>query len=532
DYSFTYTLAANGDCDGDTAVFTIEVFEQPDAGDNGDDKFCFGDLSKSSVNLIDVLEGSPDNGGSWIETSIVSSGLTIGNGINLDFTEVVSGVYTFKYTVNPIGENSNCEPDFAIVTITIDVVPLVPEIQIKQADCFVDTGSITITSSMDGLTFLLVRIDGDALLVIENYENLEEGDYELTAENEAGCISDVREFSIEGPRDTPITPIVDKIDPDCETLQGTIIVTSRTIGLRFAILLTSEVPSEIASIPDSEFMTYTEGGFEGYAPGDYTVVAKSNDGCLSGLTAVSLIEPICEEFEGCTLGYWKNHTDRWGCYSTCTLYSAVFGIGEDHYVPEELQGKTLLQVLNLGGGGVYNMGRQSVAALLNICHGDVNYEILTEAELVLYVQDSFDNAGAAGSYLDELNNAGCTLGGSRATTAPSEGCDVPEDSKPGKGKPAKNNRISETGNFKASPVPFNERLTIQYDFEYTSSKIEIQVYDLTGRLLRTYKDKKVTKGDTKELDIDFALKANQVYIVRMITDREVISKNIISSTKK
>jgi len=55
----------------------------------------------------------------------------------------------------------------------------------------------------------------------------------------------------------------------------------------------------------------------------------------------------------------------------------------------------------------------------------------------------------------------------------------------------------EKRNFKASPVLFNE-LTIQYDFEYTSNKVQIQIYDLNGRLLITYSAKKVTRGDVKE----------------------------------
>ncbi|WP_345010361.1 T9SS type A sorting domain-containing protein, partial [Christiangramia aestuarii] len=112
-------------------------------------------------------------------------------------------------------------------------------------------------------------------------------------------------------------------------------------------------------------------------------------------------------------------------------------------------------------------------------------------------------------------------------------CDESETASSGNGNGnGKNNKAAEAGNFKASPVPFNNRLTLQYDFDYTSNKVEIQVYDLSGRLLRTYADKKVTKGDTKELAIDFALKANQVYIIRMVTDREVITKNVVSSNRK
>ncbi len=534
-YTFKYTISpadSNSTCPDDDATVTITIDNDAYAGVDGSDRFCEGDQTKNSVTLFSLLTDSPDAGGSWAETSAVSSGLTVGTGENLDFTGVSSGVYTFKYTVGPGDDSSTCPSDDSMVTITIDTVPAKPEIELKQADCFAETGSIKITSSTEGLDFLLIRIEGDALIIIEDYENLEEGDYELTAENEAGCVSDALQFSIAGPRDVPLTPIADKIDPDCETLQGTIIITSRIIGLRFAVIPSSEFPSDISLVPDSNFMEYVDGGFTGYGPGDYTVAAKSLDGCLSGITTVNLIEPICEEFEGCTLGYWKNHTDRWACYSTCTLYSDVFGIGEDHYVPEELQGKTLLEVLNLGGGGVYNLGRQSVAALLNICNGGVDYEIPSEAGLVLYVQDNFDNAGSAGSYLDELNNAGCNLNGSKATSEPFpvEECGAPVEADSGKGKPDKTSTTA--GSFNASPVPFNDRITIQYDFEYNSNKIEIQVYDFNGRLLRTYHDKKVAKGDTKELNIDFAMKANQVYILRIVTDREVISKTVISSSRK
>ena len=160
----------------------------------------------------------------------------------------------------------------------------------------------------------------------------------------------------------------------------------------------------------------------------------------------------------------------------------------------------------------------------------MNYEILTEAELVAYVQDNFDNAGAAGSYLDELNNAGCTLGGSRATTAPNGDCPAVEDTKPGQGKPANKGNSSVTSGFKASPVPFKETLSLQYDFDYVSD-VTIQVYDVRGQLLRTYKDKKVTNGDVTNLDVDFRMSRNQVYIIRVSTNRDVFSTSVISSKR-
>jgi hypothetical protein len=263
---------------------------------------------------------------------------------------------------------------------------------------------------------------------------------------------------------------------------------------------------------------YPIGGFVNLPPGNYLVKGESSDGCRIGSKIVELIDPICEEFEGCTLGYWKNHTDRWECYSTCTLYGEVFT-----NAPSQLSDLTLQEVLNLGGGGIYNLGRQSVAALLNTCHGDINYEILSTNELIAYVNANFNNAGAAGSYLDELNNAGCTLGGTRATTAPSQGCDAIGP----KPKPRKNNKAGFTASFKAYPVPFRESLNIQYEFDYKSD-VNIEFFDMQGRLLRTYKAKKVSKGDVTTLNLDFATRSSQVYIIKVKTDKDVFTKNIIS----
>ena len=406
----------------------------------------------------------------------------------------------------------------------------IPTVQTTQATCIQDAqGSVALSYDPPREFYYSFKASGETnfsdYFLYTGPVPLSPGSYDFKVKYSLdGCESDAFDVNIMIPPATEFPLIAEVVQPDCETGFGSISV---RIG--------------DATELDTEFFNYTVssggvdyydgvkqpvGGFVNLPPGDYVIFGLSDNECDSGRTEVTLEEPICEEFEGCTLGYWKNHTDRWECYSTCTLYGEVFVDA-----PSELSGMTLLEVLNKGGGGIYNLGRQSVAALLNTCHGDVNYEILSTNELIAYVNENFDNAGNAGSYLDELNNAGCTLGGSKATSEPSEGCEATtEDTKPGKGNGRNKNAVS--GSFKASPVPFNERLTIQYDFDYTSKKVEIQVYDLSGRLLRTYHDKKVTKGDTKELSIDFAMKANQVYILRMVTDNEVITKNVISSKRK
>ena len=114
--------------------------------------------------------------------------------------------------------------------------------------------------------------------------------------------------------------------------------------------------------------------------------------------------------QGCTPGFWKNHTDVWVGYSPNDLVSAVFSNAAPYDVD------TLLQALSLKGGpGVDGaeqiLLRAAVSALLNST--SVNYP-LTTAEIIAMT----DNALATGdratilsvaSELDALNNLGCPL---------------------------------------------------------------------------------------------------------------------------
>ncbi|WP_405200428.1 hypothetical protein [Christiangramia sp. LLG6405-1] len=45
------------------------------------------------------------------------------------------------------------------------------------------------------------------------------------------------------------------------------------------------------------------------------------------------------------------------------------------------------------------------------------------------------------------------------------------------------------------------------------------------------KNRKVRKGYRTEFAVDFRMKANQVYILRVATDREVFSKNVVSARR-
>jgi len=107
--------------------------------------------------------------------------------------------------------------------------------------------------------------------------------------------------------------------------------------------------------------------------------------------------------QGCTPGYWKQkqHFDSWPApYTPDMQFSAVFA--------NAFPGKTLVQVLGQGGGGLIALGRHTVAALLS--SGSVNYGMHT-ADVIA----AFNEAYASGNYeplhkkLEKLNEAGCPL---------------------------------------------------------------------------------------------------------------------------
>jgi hypothetical protein len=183
------------------------------------------------------------------------------------------------------------------------------------------------------------------------------------------------------------------------------------------------------------------------------------------------------ELNGCTLGYWKNHTQAWNCYSTCTLYKDVFSAST---LDANL---TLQQALNLGGGGCNNLARQSVAALLNICEG-LPYGVRTTDELIALVNAAFTNGtcGALGAQLDAFNNEGgvnhCNVEKSPNTTAPSAGCGVGASKDKGKSHHSGLEGEGKLNNFKVYPNPFTNTFNVGSD---ATDNVSMTVYDLLGR---------------------------------------------------
>jgi hypothetical protein len=108
--------------------------------------------------------------------------------------------------------------------------------------------------------------------------------------------------------------------------------------------------------------------------------------------------------QGCTPGYWKQsqHFDSYVGYKPSQQFSSVF--------ENAFPGKTLVQVLGLGGAGLNALGRHAVAALLNASNSSVDYGMTPQQ-----VIDAFNAVFPGGNYealknqFEVRNEKGCPL---------------------------------------------------------------------------------------------------------------------------
>lgn len=111
--------------------------------------------------------------------------------------------------------------------------------------------------------------------------------------------------------------------------------------------------------------------------------------------------------EGCTPGYWKQK-QHFDSYPAGILPSDLFS----KYFEDAFPGKTLVQVLGNGGGGLSALGRHTVAAFLNAHSDGVDYD-LTPAQIVDAFNDVYPGTKAeynqVKNVFEGFNEQGCPL---------------------------------------------------------------------------------------------------------------------------
>jgi hypothetical protein len=137
---------------------------------------------------------------------------------------------------------------------------------------------------------------------------------------------------------------------------------------------------------------------------------------MTGLSAgVAQAENIGSQ--GCTPGYWKNHTENWEEYRPTTQLRYIF----KQTARTSFGTVTLADALSLRGGPGADgasqiLLRAATAAVLNAAHEDVGYPYrrFTQFQIIAQVDAALASGDRAtmlalAALLDKANNLGCPL---------------------------------------------------------------------------------------------------------------------------
>lgn len=222
---------------------------------------------------------------------------------------------------------------------------------------------------------------------------------------------------------------------DADSPKGPEVLVGSALGFTYTVTNTGDTALTGVQVSDSqgvavscpktalaagESMTCTGSGSA--QSGQYSAVgsAKGTGACgrqVNDSDPVHYFGFIPTGNEGCTPGYWKNHTDSWPAagYSPSQKVQSVFGQASLY---PSLGSSTLLQALSFDGGSDLTgaagiLLRASTAALLNSAHSGVDYpwvsaQVISDVDAAL-ASSHRDTILALASKLDQDNNLGCPL---------------------------------------------------------------------------------------------------------------------------
>jgi len=184
-------------------------------------------------------------------------------------------------------------------------------------------------------------------------------------------------------------------------------------GVGFSSALYIEFAPKMEADGEMLFTCHIECGSPPVGVPYYTQVASIDPAtltvCLSNVD-VLLVQDLSGQCspDGCTPGYWKNHTETWGPtgYAPGDDFDTVFGV--DFFDPDF----TLLQALDPSAVPNPNLPTHAVAALLNASHPDMNDYPYTRQQVLDQVGAALTGGDLAAitnlkDSLDAANNAGC-----------------------------------------------------------------------------------------------------------------------------
>ncbi len=210
-----------------------------------------------------VLSGLPS--GAWTLTRTPGNVTTTGNTSTATVSGIPAGTYTFKVT-NAAGCTSVASAN--VVINAQPAIPAAPTASVTQPTCTTSTGTITVTSSKSGLSFIL---NGTTTNTTGVFTGVAPGTHTLTARNSVGCIS------------APTTVVV-TANVNCSSIGDIVFKDANANGIKegsesgiasVVVRLLNSGGTQIASTTTNSNGAYS---FSSLAPGTYSVVFTTPSG--------------------------------------------------------------------------------------------------------------------------------------------------------------------------------------------------------------------------------------------------------------
>ncbi|MBK7709995.1 MAG: gliding motility-associated C-terminal domain-containing protein [Bacteroidales bacterium] len=183
-YNFTITIES-----GCTSLPTADVVINPAPG--APPAPVAGTIiqptSCSATTATVILNGLPATG-PWI----ITPGSITGTGTSTTITGLTGGTYNF---IVSNAEGCSSAPSADIIIDSTWGTPIAPQYIVTDPTCSTTTGTITVTSDTEGLTF---SFDGGPFLTYPagGFTSVSTGSHTLTAQNSAGCLSPVSNITV------------------------------------------------------------------------------------------------------------------------------------------------------------------------------------------------------------------------------------------------------------------------------------------------------------------------------------------------
>lgn len=234
---------------------------------------------------------------------------------------------------------------------------------------------------------------------------------------------------------------------------------------------------------------------------------------------VSCVPPEKIGCDGCTPGYWKqsHHFGSWApavpTGTNATKFFDVFDVCDASNANCKYQGLpanlTLLQALELGGGGFNALARHAAAAYLNAINTDVDYS-MSSNDVVAGVINAF-KTGNSGfkEKLEKANEAGCPLGKkwwwwNSANNSNDGVSEIESTIQP------KMNQLS------GYPNPFRDRAMIHFTLD-KSENFTLNLFDIQGKLVKQLRVGIAKAGELNQVPVDGSTLTEGVYFAKLVT---------------